>query len=70
LKDSTYTDGAEAHAQRFEQVGPELEALLTTMTSKEIKSQYIEAREVIPALIRKWGKVLAYVNEQLQEHLV
>jgi hypothetical protein len=25
--------------------------------------------EVIPALIRKWGKVLAYVNEQVQEHL-
>jgi hypothetical protein len=36
------------------------EALLTTRTSKEIKSQYFtEAREVIPALIRKWGKVLA-----------
>jgi hypothetical protein len=40
LKDTTYTDGAEAHAQRFEQMGPELEALLTMMTSKEIKSQY------------------------------
>jgi hypothetical protein len=40
------------------------------MTSKEIKSQYFtEAREVIPALIRKWGKVLAYVHEQVQEHL-
>jgi hypothetical protein len=24
---------------------------------------------VIPALIRKWGKVLAYINEQVQEHL-
>jgi hypothetical protein len=70
LKDTTYTDGVEAHAQRFEQVGPELEALLTTMTSKEIKSQYFtEARKVIPALIRKWGKVLAYVNEQVQAHL-
>jgi hypothetical protein len=39
LKDTTYTDGAEAHVQRFEQLGPELEALFTTMTSKEIKSQ-------------------------------
>jgi hypothetical protein len=41
------------------------------MTGKDIQSQYItETREAAPLLIRMWGKVVVYVNEQIQEHMV
>ena len=71
FKDTTYSDSADAHAARYEAAWRQFERELTTMTAKEVVSAYFtEAREVIPDLIRRWGKTVAYVNEQVQEHVV
>jgi hypothetical protein len=71
LKDTAYTHSSAAHAKRFSAAWKTFEDSLRTMTSKSVQSQYFtEAREVMPELIEKWGKVVAYVNEQVQEHIV
>jgi len=49
----------------------EFEHALRKMTSKSVTSQYFTiGREVIPELIRYWGKILALCNEQVQEHMM
>jgi len=70
-KDTTYTHSADVHASLFEDAWARFEAALRAMTSKMVVSQYFTtAREVMPKLIRLHGKVVAYVNEQVQEHAI
>jgi len=49
----------------------EFEPDLRAMTSKHVSSQYFTiGREEVAELIRRWGKIVALCNEQVQEHMV
>jgi hypothetical protein len=70
-KDTSYVHSADVQASLFEEAWKLFEEALRTMTTKPIVSQYFTtARHVLPTLIRRWGKVVSYVNEQVQEHVV
>mmetsp|Transcript_22142 Transcript_22142/g.56881 ORF Transcript_22142/g.56881 Transcript_22142/m.56881 type:complete len:309 (-) Transcript_22142:559-1485(-) len=75
LKATTYDDSTaqlrRKHADRFRASFEDFNTKLIAMTSEDVQSQCLtEAMEVMPDLIERWGKVVAYVNERVQEHMM
>mmetsp|Transcript_24562 Transcript_24562/g.58044 ORF Transcript_24562/g.58044 Transcript_24562/m.58044 type:complete len:303 (+) Transcript_24562:650-1558(+) len=75
LKLTTYDDstaaGREGHARAFEAKFAEFDQALRAMTSKSVDSLYFsEGKYAVGNLIRRWGRTVAFVNEQVQEHMV
>jgi hypothetical protein len=70
-KDVGYDDSTEAnrraHAESFSAEFAVFEHALRAFKTGEVASQYItEARELAPLMIIKWGRLVAYVNEQVR----
>jgi len=71
LKLTTYDDstaaGREGHARAFETKFAEFDQALRAMTSKSIDSLYFsEGKHAVGNLIRRWGRTVAFVNEQVR----
>ncbi|KAJ1617560.1 hypothetical protein T492DRAFT_917551 [Pavlovales sp. CCMP2436] len=69
--DASTEENHRRHAADFRADFAELEFALRAFRTGEVASQYItEARKLAPLMIIKWGRLVAYVNEQVQEHMV
>lgn len=72
LKTCTSQAAMDAHADAFKANADEWARMLRTASEdKETISQYIAiACDVYPVLIRKWGRLVVFVCEQVQERFV